>query len=305
MIIEVISTSSKMIKYKIKSTLQMLKTKLISDERFICQKYKKRFLSELKFNNPQTFNEKINVMKINDAAYDLSLFVDKYHVRDYIRQKIGEEYLVEIFGVHDYISRELFNSFPDQFIIKGVHGVSMNYICNKKNQVSYENLEKKINKWLNRNAYYVSREKQYKNIEPKYIVEKLMQTQNGKCPDDYKFHCFNGKIQFVSVVSSRFDEDYSFTNFDENGKVMPFSYNGPRNDKVESIDISFFKPIVEILAADFKFVRVDLYYFENQIKFGELTFTPFNGMGLFDPSDYDFKFGRFLNIEDSKSFLKD
>lgn len=292
-------------KYKLKKTLQKMKTLFVDDESFVKNKYKKKFNKELNINNPQTFNEKINVMKINNAAFEVSKFVDKYEVRNYISKKIGDKYLVDIYGVYDYFDQDVFNSLPEQFIIKGVHGVSMNYICKNKSDKDFEFLNKNINKWLNRNAYYISREKQYKNIKPKYIVEKLMLDAEDKSPDDYKFHCFNGKVEFVSIASSRFDENYSFTNYDANGKIMPFAYNGPTNENIKQIDLSPFVDVVEKLASDFKFVRVDLYYFQNEIKFGELTFTPFNGMGVFKPDHYDLDFGKLFDIESGKSFLKD
>lgn len=292
-------------KYKLKKTLQKMKTLFVDDESFVKNKYKKKFNKELNITNPQTFNEKINVMKINNAAFEVSKFVDKYEVRNYISKKIGDKYLVDIYGVYDYFDQDVFNSLPEQFIIKGVHGVSMNYICKNKSDKDFEFLNKNINKWLNRNAYYISREKQYKNIKPKYIVEKLMLDAEDKSPDDYKFHCFNGKVEFVSIASSRFDENYSFTNYDANGKIMPFAYNGPTNENIKQIDLSPFVDVVEKLASDFKFVRVDLYYFQNEIKFGELTFTPFNGMGVFKPDHYDLDFGKLFDIESGKSFLKD
>lgn len=282
-----------------------MKTLIIDDRTYVGEKYQTKFGKKLNFHAPETFNEKLNVMKIDDAAMEVSRYVDKYTVREHIRERIGEQYLVEIYGVYDYFNREIFDRLPNQFIIKGVHGVSMNFICKDKTQLKYNDLAKKLDKWLNRNAYYVSREKQYKNIQPKYIVEKLMQTEDGKSPDDYKFHCFNGKIEFISVASSRFDDDYTFTNYDPDGNILPFSYNGPPNEKVAKIDLSAFKQVVEALARDFKFVRVDLYSFQGEIKFGELTFTPFGGMGLFTPESFDLSYGKLFNINTKKSFFKD
>ena len=290
-------------KYKIKNFFKSIEAKLTSDKSFVSKKYKKKFKRDLNLINPKSFNEKINIMKIDDAAVELSPYVDKFQVREFIKNEIGEQYLVDMFGAYDHFNREIFDSLPESFIIKGVHGVSMNYICRNKSEDDYIQLTKKLSKWLARNAYFISREKQYKNIKPRYIVEKLMQTPDGKSPDDYKFHCFNGEIKFVSIASSRFDADYSFTNYDVNGDILPFAYNGPKNETRTKIDIEKFKPIVEKLAKRFKFVRVDLYYFENQIKFGELTFTPFNGMGVFKPDSYDYEFGKLLSIEEGITFF--
>lgn len=290
-------------KYQLKKTLQRIKTLLISDEDFVSKKFHKRFQRPLNFARPESFNEKINIMKISEEAQKLSPFVDKFAVRDFIAEEIGKQYLVDLIGSYDKFNREIFNSLPNDFIIKGVHGVSMNYICKNKSESDFKELNKKMSKWLNRNAYYISREKQYKNIKPRYVVEHLMQTEDGKCPDDYKFYCFNGEIKFVSVVSSRFDEQYSITNFDRNGEMLPFTYNVPRNERLEKIDLDKFKPVVEKLAKRFKFVRVDLYDFQDEIKFGELTFTPFNGMGMFTPDSFDYEFGKLLNIEDKPSFF--
>lgn len=282
-----------------------MKTFIINDEKYVGDRYQAKFNKKLSFHSPQTFNEKLNVMKIDDAAMEVSRYVDKYAVREHIAQSIGEQYLVEIYGVYDYFNKDVFDSLPDQFIIKGVHGVSMNFICKDKSQVEYKTLYRKLDKWLNRNAYYISREKQYKNIQPRYIVEKLMQTEDGKCPSDYKFHCFNGKIEFVSVVSSRFDDNYTFTNYDPEGNVLPFCYNGTPSSDVSKIDLAPFEKVVEALAGDFKFVRVDLYYFEGEVKFGELTFTPFGGMGLFEPESFDLSYGQLFDIDSKRSFLKD
>lgn len=294
-----------MLKYKLKNFSRYVRSKLISDEAFTKNNYFKKFGRHLDFNNPQTFNEKINVMKTNDTSYDLAPYVDKFKVREYVKNTIGEKYLVDLICVSDTFDRELFDSLPSQFILKTVNGSAMNYLCKNKSDDDYHKIKKCLGKWLSLNPYLRAREKQYRYVDSRFVIEKLMTSDTGEVPVDYKFHCFNGKIKFITAATSRFTKDYNITVFDENGDALPVDYITARDQEYKHIDINLeeFRPIVEKLSSSFKFVRVDLYYFQNQIKFGELTFTPMNGLAPFTPTSFDYEFGKLLDISKDTSFF--
>jgi len=294
-----------MLRYKIKNFSHWIKNQLVDDQTYTSKRFENRFHFTPDFDAPKTFNEKINALKLSDECYKLAPFVDKFDVREIIKNWLGQEYLVDVIGVYDYFDRALFDSLPEQFAIKGTHGSAMNYLVYKKSEDDFQKLKKLTSKWLTKNFYYHGREKAYRYLKPRIIVEELMLEENGECPPDYKFYCFNGKPEFIHVDYARYS-GHKRNLFDMNGDLMPVSYKREVDESKQKIDIdiSHFLPTVEKLCEPFTFVRVDLYIYQGQIKFGELTFTPINGFGPITPSEYDRKFGDLLKIEKPYSFIR-
>ncbi len=282
-----------------------LKNRLISDEEYSSKRFQKRFGFKPNFKNPQTFNEKINSLKLSNDCYKLALFVDKLLVQSYIRDLLGKDYLVPCLGAYEKFDRKLFDSLPEKFVIKGSHGSAMNYLVHQKKEVDYHYLKKLTSKWLAKNFYLHGREKAYRYLKPRLIIEELMEDEKGQPPPDYKFYCFNGNPKFIHVDFDRFN-GHRRNLYDMNGKLLPVKYKKDIDfsKKTLSLDLSIFKETVEKLASPFKFVRVDLYLYKEQIKFGEFTFTPINGFGKIEPEIYDKKFGDLLEIGDDYSFFR-
>lgn len=254
----------------------------LSDKKFI----EYRFLSEmgykLNLKNPKTFNEKLQWLKLYDRNPEYTKMVDKYEVREYIKEKIGEEYLIPLIGVYDKFDDIDFDKLPNQFVIKCNHDSGGLVICKDKNKLNISRARKKINKSLKRNYYYSGREWSYKNVKPKILIEKYMEDNVDKELIDYKLYAFNGKVDYVMVCFDRFNGGTKFIYFDRNWNMKKtFSSDGIKYGdsvklrKPKNLDKMF--KFASILSKNIPFVRVDFYEVNGKLYFGELTFFPSSG----------------------------
>ncbi len=250
----------------------------------LAENFQKRQGRPLDFENPKTFTEKLNWMKIYDATPLKSRLADKYSVRIWVAEKIGGEYLIPLLGVWNDFDEINFDDLPNQFVLKCNHGWNMNIVVRDKKSLDIESAREKINGWLAVDfGAQPALEIHYSRIDRKIIAEKFM--ANGDLPDliDYKFVCINGKIiycQYLTDRSSKLKLNY----FDENWKITDTVRNDhPRSDNPEEIsppkNFELMKKLAAKLAEGFAFVRVDFYEIEGRVYFGEMTFTP--GAGNF------------------------
>lgn len=272
----------------------------LSDKKFI----EYRFLSEmgykLNLKNPKTFNEKLQWLKLYDRNPEYTKMVDKYEVREYIKEKIGEEYLIPLIGVYDKFDDIDFDKLPNQFVIKCNHDSGGLIICKDKNRLDIETARKKINRSLKTNYYYSGREWPYKNVKPRIIIEKYMEDSNKSDLIDYKLFCFNGIPKIVLVCSERFlSNNMCETWFDMNWKLIDMSESGHRVDSTISKPKQL-KKMVELskkLSKNIPFIRVDWYEIGDKLYFGELTFYPASGFEKFEPKEWNKKIGDMLSID--------
>ena len=271
--------------------------RLIPEKLFIKRQFKHFFGYELNLNNPQTLNEKINWLKLNDRTPLHTLCADKYAVREYIKDKIGKKYLVPLIFQTNKTTDITPENLPDfPFIIKTNHDSSGGIIVRDKSNVDWDSVRNKLAKSLKRNYYYFNKEWQYKNIEPCIVVEKLLMENDGSIPVDYKLHCFNGKLVFVQVDIDR-QIDHKRNIYDANWNFIDCQWlykNGDDVDKPQTF--SKMQSLAEAIAKDFCYVRVDLYNLGSEIYFGELTFHSESGQGKFKPFEWDRKFGEQLKL---------
>lgn len=260
-----------------------------------------RLKRKLDIQNPMYFNDKMQWMKFNYRVPLQTVVSDKFLARDYVAQKIGEEYLIPVYGTWEKFEDIDFHQLPAQFVLKCNHDSGGLAICMDKATFDAENAKKKIIKSLNSNFYPIGREYQYKNIKPRILCEKFL-SDNGKVPMDYKIYCFNGKPDVILVCKDRFDKDshrakYYF--FDHEWNFLRFNKGDEKIDPPEIEKPTHLEQMLEIaekLSADFPFARIDLYYVEGKIYFGEITLTPNSG---FDPDislETDLYFGNKLTI---------
>tara|TARA_Y100001970_G_scaffold224798_1_gene277200 strand:- start:81 stop:932 length:852 start_codon:yes stop_codon:yes gene_type:complete len=250
-----------------------------------------------KLKNPKTFNEKIAYNKLYSESELLAPLCDKYLVKEHIRKKIGDKYVLDTLFVTSKPESIPFNDLPNSFIIKATHGSGWNIIVKNKKEINFNDIVKKCNFFLSMNYYYLGRERQYKNIEPQIMIEKLLLDAKGEVPKDYKFFSFNGKIEFIQVDIDR-GGSHKRNFYDCNWNRMPFELNYP------SYEFDIEKPsrlnkmlkISENLSSGLDFARIDLYYISDKIYFGEITFTPENNLGRFYPMIYDRIWGERLKI---------
>ena len=189
---------------------------------------KKRFYNELGYHlnlkNPKTFNEKLQWLKLYDRSLLHTICADKHAVREYIKKEIGDKYLIPVHRVINNIDELKVKNLPDYpCIIKTTHDSANYEIVYNKSDVCWKELKRKMKKSLKNNFYYFGKEWQYKNIKPKIIIEKLL-IENNDLPVDYKFHCFNGKVEIIQVNTNR-KQGLIKTLYDKNWNILDFSWN--------------------------------------------------------------------------------
>jgi len=230
----------------------------------------------------------------------LNQLVDKFEVRSYVEEKIGAEYLNEIYGVYYKPSEVDFNKLPNKFVIKGIHASSYNLIVEDKTKLDSAKARKLFKKWLNNNQYYrTGQEWAYKDVVPKLMAEKFIEQDGRSSLTDYKFYCFNGVAQFVEVHLDR-AHAHKRGFYDLKFNKLPFRYVSLENSINEDIEkpdnFEEMIPLAEKLADNFPFVRVDFYSIKNKIIFGEMTFYPSDGRKDFIPEEYNKIIGDYFEL---------
>ena len=255
----------------------------------------------LDLDHPKTFSEKTQWLKLHDHLEDKYMLVDKYLVRDWVKEKIGEEYLIPLLGVWDHFDDIDFDALPDKFALKTNHGSSWNYIVPDKSKMDRQDAKKKFDTWMQLNYAYMmgGLELQYRDIVPKILAEKYLENDGGELYD-YKFFCFDGKVHYIKYVCGRYsDQPEQMVFYDRDWNRQKFNYivpytepEIPRPKKLEKmIELS------EILSAGFPCVRVDLYELaDGTIKFGEMTFTTYGGIPEWHPAEANLMMGSLIHL---------
>lgn len=245
--------------------------------------------------NPKTFNEKMQWLKLNDRRPLHTQCADKYAVRDYVKEKVGEKYLIPLFYETTRLRDIKPENIPDfPVIIKSTHDSSGGSIILDKKNINWIIVRNKLYKSFNINYYDKKKEWQYKNIKPRVIVEKLLQHKDGSIPFDYKFHYFNGELAFIQVDIDR-QIDHKRNLYDKDWNFLDIEWVYKNGSPVEKpVCYEEMKTVSKALAQDFSHVRVDLYTLKNEIYFGEMTFHSESGFGPFKPQEWDLKFGKML-----------
>ena len=252
----------------------------------------------LNLDKPKTFNEKIQWLKLYDSTPIKSYLSDKYLVRRWVKNKIGDEHLIPLLAISDKFDDIDFNNLPNEFVIKCNHGSGYNIIVKDKSQLNLTDVKSKLDLWMNRNyAYRVGLELQYRDIKPKIIIEKYMDDGTGDLRD-YKIHCFNGEPKFIWLDSDRHTE-HKRNLYDLQWNQLPYKINphfstfpSPEKPKLlnELIKLS------SILSEGFAYARVDLYIINDKIYFGEVTFTSSSGTEEIVPKSFEKKLSSFLKL---------
>lgn len=252
--------------------------------------YKDRMGHELDLCNPTRYTEKIQWCKLHSMDETKSLLADKYAVRGWVAEKIGEEHLIPLLGVWESADQVDFNILPDSFVLKTNNASGTNLIVPDKTKLDIRKARRKLRSWLDFNCGWVFFESQYLRIKPLVIAEKFMTNPDGSEINDYKFTCFNGKAKFLRIDCDRHGEKHTRCMFDLDWNRLPFMegrYDWPKDlpDKPERFDELV--ALVEKLAAGFACVRVDFYVIGGRFYFGEMTFSSGGGYERIFPDEYD------------------
>lgn len=272
----------------------------MDDKKFIEKMFKATMDYPLNLENPKSFNEKLQWLKLYDRNPLYTKLVDKYKVREYISEKIGEDYLIPLLGVWDDPEDIDFDSLPNKFVLKCNHNSGLGMcICTDKNKIEIKKVKNELKSGLAQNYYLNGREWPYKNVSRKIICEKYMTDETGKNLRDYKFYCFDGKPKIVGIYQDRnSDKETTGDFFDMNFEWVDLKFGMPNalNKPQKPQKFQEMIKIAEILSEGMPEVRVDLYISNNKIYFGELTFFDGGGFDKIEPLERDYKLGSWIKL---------
>lgn len=272
----------------------------MSDEEFLKMKYKKIFGRELDLDNPLTFNEKIQWLKLYDRKPIYTIMVDKYLAKGYIENRIGSEYIIPTLGKWDRFEDIDFSKLPEQFVLKCNHDCGSVFICTDKSRFDFQRAKRKLNNALKHNYYWKTREWPYKDVPPCILAEEYMEDTKTHELRDYKYFCFDGAVKALFIATDRQvkDEDTKFDFFDENFNHLPLSNGHPNANPTPEKPQSFekMKELAAALSKGIPHLRVDFYEVNGRPYVGELTFSHWDGLVPFDPEEWDYTFGSWINL---------
>lgn len=256
--------------------------------------YRYKLGKKLDLKKPQTYNEKIQWMKVHYRNPLYTQLADKYGVREYISKKIGEEYLIPLIGVYDKFDDIDFDTLPDQFVIKCTHDSGGLVICRDKKQLDIKKAKEKIERCLKRDYFLNSREWVYSDIKPRIVIEKYMVDESGYELKDYKFFCFNGNAEVMFMATDRSgEEETKFDFFDMDFNHLDLRNGHPNSTrKLEKPErFEEMAALAEKISEGLPHARVDLYNINGKLYFGEVTFFHWSGLKPFEPEKWDKIFG--------------
>lgn len=291
--------------YKARRQCQVIAHKIMPDET-MCKFYSRILLKKkVDLKNPQTFNEKIQWLKLHDYPNNPLVIqgADKYRVRKYVEEKGLGNILVPLIGEWDDPGKINWNELPEKFVLKCNHGCAYNIVCSDKSTFDKEDAIKKMKKWMKEDFGAFNIETHYSKIVPHITCEEYL----GECITDYKFFCFNGKPQYIYISSDLIhDRQAQIGFFYLDGKKMPLIRDDYAPMDIDQLPDFFedMKRDAEVLCQDFPFVRVDFFIANNTYYFAELTFTPSGGMMPFNPDKYDLEWGKMLTLPNNLEKFK-
>lgn len=273
----------------------------VSDEKYIKWKYYLNFHQKLNLDNPQTFNEKLQWLKLYDRKPEYTKMVDKCEAKNYVASIIGKEYIIPTYGVYDSFDEIDIDALPNQFVMKCTHNSGGLFICKDKASFDFAKSKKQMEKWLSKNPYWGNREFPYKNVKPRIIIEKYMEQEDGESLRDYKVLCFNGKARLIELHRFRNTDKQTQDFYDTEWHKTSISQGGDFANASEDV---FPKPsnfdlmirLSEKLTSNMIHCRVDWYSISNQLYFGEITFYDGSGLERFDNIDDDYLLGSWIKL---------
>ena len=277
----------------------MLFGKLVSDEKYIKRQYKSRTGRKLDLENPKLYNEKVQYAKLYCRDARLKKLVDKYEVRDYVANTIGEKYLTKLHGVYSSVEEIQFDKLPEKFVMKLTNGSGYNYICSGKTKQDEKRIKTRFKKWLKVDFYMLGREWAYKDVPNRIICEEYLESDEEYGLNDYKVFCFNGEPKMIQVDYAR------FTGHKRNLYTPEWEFIDERVAYENDVNAKISKPenleemlrCARELSKGFAHVRVDFYSIKDRLVFGEMTFYHGAGYLHFENEEFEKKLGDFWEIK--------
>lgn len=271
----------------------------ISDEKYIKMLWNSKMSYPLNLNNPKTFNEKMQWLKLNDRKDIYTSMADKYEVKKLVSDLIGEEYVIPTIGIWDRFEDIDFDSLPAQFVLKCTHDSGGLFICRDKTKFDIEVARKKIKRSLSQNYYLSSREWPYKNIKPRVLAEAYMQDGDNPVLNVYKIFNFNGKPKIIQAIQGDKTRNETIDYFDTEWRILDLkqNYNNSETPLPKPIQLSKMLQLAEKLSGGgYPFVRTDFYEVEGRVYFSEYTFYSDSGFAEFEPKNWDSVLGDMISL---------
>lgn len=273
---------------------------ILPDKLFLKWLFRLRMGYKLNLDNPQTYSEKLQWLKLYNRKPEYTKMVDKIDAKDYVASIIGEEYIIPTIGVWSRAEDIDFDKLPNQFVLKCTHDSGGIVICSDKSKLDIKKAIAKMSKGLKRNFYSMNREWPYKNVKPRIIGEQYMVDESGYELKDYKFFCFNGepKAMFIATDRGVAGVETKFDFFDMDFNHLPFTNGHPNSDKPVKKPVGFeeMKRLASALSQNIPHARIDFYDINGKIYFGEITFFHWSGTMPFNPIEWDYKFGEWIEL---------
>lgn len=276
-------------------------SRLIPDRIWIARQYKKVFGTSINLEKPQTFNEKLQWLKLYDRKPIYTVMVDKYEAKKFVSDIIGQDHIIPTYGIWSNFNDIRFDSLPDQFVLKCTHDSGGLVICKDKRGLDIKNAQEKIETCLSHNFYFAGREWPYKKVKPRIIAEKYMEdTDKSGELTDYKVHCFNGEPKLVQVITDRYlDSGMINDHYTLDWQKLDLArgnYSKSKESIPKPVELDEMLRLSKLLCKDTYYVRTDFYIIDHQIYFGEITFYPSSGFTPFHPDKWDKILGDWIKL---------
>lgn len=282
-----------------KSLLKKMSHKL-PDRIYLSIKFKTRMGKFPNLRNPETFNEKLQWLKLHDRKPEYSAMVDKHEVKKYIADRIGEKYVIPTIGVWEQFEDIDFDKLPEQFVLKCTHDSGGLIICKDKNKLNIEAAKNKVNRSLGKNYYWHAREWPYKNVQPRILAEPFMKDGENDFLPVYKFMCFHGEPRIIQTIQNDKQPNESIDYFDTEWNLLELRQNFPNSEKplLKPENLDEMCRLARKLSKGHAFLRVDFYVINGEIKFSEFTFYSDAGFSKFTPEFWDKTLGQWIDLPD-------
>lgn len=277
-----------------------------NDERYLKIIFRCFMKQKLDLEHPHTFSEKLQWLKLYNRKPEYTTMVDKYAVKKYVSEQIGEQYVIPTLGVWERVEDIDWECLPHQFVLKTTHAGGGNgvVICRDKTTFNREKAIAKLGQSMKKNPYCALREWPYKDVKPRIIAEQYLVDESGVELKDYKFFCFNGEVRLFKVDFNRQNE-HRANYYDTDWNLLPLgevSYP-PNTSKVLQRPDNFESMLIlaSKLSQNIPFVRVDFYNVRGKVYFGEITFFPTSGMAPFNSKDWDYMLGSWIELPNKQN----
>lgn len=276
----------------------------LSDETYLKIAFKARMHKKLNLDNPKTYNEKLQWLKLYNRQPIYTKLVDKYEVKTIVGKQIGKEYIIPTLGVWNKFEDINIDMLPNKFVLKCTHDSGGLIVVKDKANLNINKARATINNCLQHSFFWGMREWPYKNVRPRIIAEQYMEDSKTMELRDYKFFCFDGEVKALFVASDRMvkGEETKFDFFDENFNHLPFTNGHPNAKDLPEKPVCFekMKLLASKLSKGFPHVRIDFYEVDGMVYFGEMTFFHWSGMTPFEPEEWDYKFGEWITLPEKR-----